>query len=119
MRPFALPLQSMFVVVSTAPMKALLRLMTTWSLAGGQIGLPVVVSRVGGLPEVVDEGRSGLRLAGRDALKQLIHSLIAEIGELGVHTGRFHERVGRHVATIEAADSILSLIHISEPTRPY
>ncbi len=49
------------------------------------------------------------REQARDALKQLIHSLIAEIGELGVHTGRFHERVGRHVATIEAADSIEGL----------
>jgi diguanylate cyclase len=45
----------------------------------------------------------------RHALKQLIHRLLDEIGELGAHTDRFHDNVGRHVQAIEAADSIESL----------
>ena len=45
----------------------------------------------------------------RNALKHLLHRLLDEIGELGAHTGRFHEAVGRHVEAIEAADSIESL----------
>lgn len=49
------------------------------------------------------------REEARLALKQLIHRLLDEIGELGAHTDRFHENVGRHVQAIEAADSIESL----------
>jgi diguanylate cyclase len=45
----------------------------------------------------------------RQALKQLIHQLLEEMGELGQHTGRFHDNVARHVQAIEAADSIESL----------
>jgi diguanylate cyclase len=45
----------------------------------------------------------------RQALKQLIHQLLEEMGELGQHTGRFHDNVSRHVQAIEAADSIESL----------
>ena len=49
------------------------------------------------------------REQARNALKQLIHRLLDEIGELGEHTGRFHDSVGRHVQAIEAAESIESL----------
>lgn len=49
------------------------------------------------------------RNQARDALKQLINRMLGEIGELGEHTGRFHDKVGRHVQAIEAADSIQSL----------
>jgi diguanylate cyclase len=45
----------------------------------------------------------------RNALKQLMTRLLAEIGELGEHTGRFHDSVGRHVQAIEAADSLEGL----------
>ena len=45
----------------------------------------------------------------RDALKAMIHRMIAELGTLGAQTGRFHESVGRHVETIERADSLESL----------
>jgi diguanylate cyclase len=51
----------------------------------------------------------GERDAARNALKQLMTRLLAEIGELGEHTGRFHDSVGRHVQAIEAADSLESL----------
>ncbi len=49
------------------------------------------------------------RNAARDALKQLIHRLLHELGDLGEHTGRFEERVGRHAEAIERADSLESL----------
>ena len=51
----------------------------------------------------------GERDQARQALKQLIHRLLEEIGELGEHTGRFHDNVGRHMRAIEAAGSIESL----------
>ena len=51
----------------------------------------------------------GERDAARNALKQLMTRLLAEIGELGEHTGRFHDSVGRHVQAIEAADSLQGL----------
>jgi diguanylate cyclase len=49
------------------------------------------------------------RNAARDALKALIHRMLAEVGELGETTGRFHDSVGRHAAAIEGADSLPSL----------
>ena len=49
------------------------------------------------------------RQAAREALKQLIHRMISEIGELGEHTGRFEESVGRHAEAIAQADSLESL----------
>ncbi len=49
------------------------------------------------------------RNAARDALKNLFQRMLAEIGELGEHTGRYHEAVGRHAAAIERADSIEGL----------
>jgi diguanylate cyclase len=51
----------------------------------------------------------GERDQARNALKALINRLLGEIGELGEHTGRFHDSVGRHVQAIEAADSIEGL----------
>ena len=51
----------------------------------------------------------GERDQARNALKQLINRLLGEIGELGEHTGRFHDKVGQHVQAIEAADSIEGL----------
>ena len=51
----------------------------------------------------------GERDQARNALKALINRLLGEIGELGEHTGRFHDNVGRHVQAIEAADSIEGL----------
>ena len=35
--------------------------------------------------------------------------MLEEIGELGEHTGRFHDSVARHVSAIEAADSLQDL----------
>lgn len=51
----------------------------------------------------------GERDQARNALKALINRLLGEIGELGEHTGRFHDSVGRHVRAIEAAESIEGL----------
>ncbi len=49
------------------------------------------------------------REAARDALKAMIQRMLAEIGELGQHTGRFSDNVQRYAGTIEQADSLQSL----------
>ena len=45
----------------------------------------------------------------RDALKSLIQRMLAELGELGTHTDRFQNNVGRYAEAIEKADSLESL----------
>ncbi len=49
------------------------------------------------------------RAAARDALKQLIHDMLREVGELGEHTGRFQTATARHAEAIEKADTLQSL----------
>ncbi|MFY7866132.1 diguanylate cyclase domain-containing protein [Roseateles sp.] len=49
------------------------------------------------------------RSRARDSLKSLIHQMLAELGELGQHTDRFQNSVGRYAAVIEKADSLESL----------
>ena len=49
------------------------------------------------------------RDGARDALKAMINRMLSELGELGTHTGRFHESVGRYADVIEQADSLESL----------
>jgi diguanylate cyclase len=49
------------------------------------------------------------REAARQALKQLIHQMLQEIGELGSTTDRFHTNLGRYAETIGQADSLESL----------
>jgi diguanylate cyclase len=51
----------------------------------------------------------GDREKARDALKGLIHQMLAELGELGSKTGDFHQSVGRYAEVIEEADSLESL----------
>jgi diguanylate cyclase len=54
------------------------------------------------------ELRAG-REQARNALKAMIQRMLAEIGELGQHTGRFNDNVQRYAHTIEQADSLQSL----------
>ena len=49
------------------------------------------------------------RQKARDALKLHIQQMLAELGELGMQTGRFQESVGRHADVVESADSLESL----------
>ena len=49
------------------------------------------------------------RDAARDALKGFIQRLLNDVGELGAHTDRFEESVGRHAQAIEQADSLEGL----------
>lgn len=49
------------------------------------------------------------RARARDALKSLIQRMLAEVGELGQHTGRFSDNVGRYAEVIAGADSLESL----------
>ena len=51
----------------------------------------------------------GEREQAREALKSLIHQMLAELNELGSRTGDFHQSVGRYAEVIEDADSIESL----------
>lgn len=51
----------------------------------------------------------GDRDKARDALKDLIQRMLAELGELGEHTGRFSDGLVRYAETIEQADSLESL----------
>ncbi len=49
------------------------------------------------------------RAKAQGQLKQLINRMLAELGELGSQTGRFHENIGRYADVIERADSLESL----------
>jgi diguanylate cyclase len=49
------------------------------------------------------------RQAASRALKDLIQRLLGEIGELGEHTGRFGDSVGRHAEAIAKAETLESL----------
>lgn len=49
------------------------------------------------------------RAKAQDQLKQLITRMLAELGELGSQTGRFHDNIGRYADVIEKADSLESL----------
>lgn len=49
------------------------------------------------------------RSKARDSLKGLIQRMLAELGELGQHTDRFQNNVGRYANAIEQADSLESL----------
>lgn len=49
------------------------------------------------------------RAQARDALKGLINQMLGELGELGSHTGRFEEKVGRYAEVIDQAESLESL----------
>jgi diguanylate cyclase len=49
------------------------------------------------------------RNKAQDQLKLLLNRMLAELGELGSQTGRFHENLGRYAGVIEQADSLESL----------
>jgi diguanylate cyclase len=49
------------------------------------------------------------RQAARDALRQLIHDMVLQVGELGEHTGRFQRVTQAHAQAIEQADSLEEL----------
>jgi diguanylate cyclase len=49
------------------------------------------------------------RVAAREALKQLLADMLAEVGELGEHTGRFHVATERHAEAIANADTLQGL----------
>ncbi|MBQ0944048.1 diguanylate cyclase [Ideonella sp. 4Y16] len=51
----------------------------------------------------------GERDLARQALKDLIQRMLAELGELDEHTGRFQDGMLRYAQTIERADSLESL----------
>ncbi len=54
----------------------------------------------------------GERQAARDALKQLIHDMLLEVGELGDQAGRFQQATAAHAAAIEQADTLEGLAEV-------
>ncbi len=52
------------------------------------------------------------RQAARDALKQLIHDMVLEVGELGDHAGRFQLATAQHAQAIEQAQTLESLAQV-------
>ena len=54
----------------------------------------------------------GERQAARDALRQLIHVMVVEVGELGDHAGRFQLATAQHVEAIEGAESLENLAEV-------
>ncbi len=54
----------------------------------------------------------GERQAARDALKQLIHDMLFEVGELGEQAGRFHTATAQHAQAIEHAETLEGLADV-------
>ena len=54
----------------------------------------------------------GERQAARAALKQLIHDMVVEVGELGDHAGRFQLATAQHVEAIAGASTLESLAEV-------
>ena len=65
--------------------------------------------------ELLDETRTAQRslqaerAQARDALRDMVRQVLAELGELGSATGRFSDKVAGYAQAIEAADSLDSL----------
>lgn len=54
----------------------------------------------------------GQRQAARDALRQLLHDMLLEVGELGDHAGRFQLATAQHALAIEQADTLEGLAEV-------
>jgi diguanylate cyclase len=79
------------------------------------LGLPPTLRGVRAATDLLALARDrqrGLRVErahARDALKSLIHRMLAELGTLGETTGRFSDSIGRYAQAVEQADSLESL----------
>lgn len=54
----------------------------------------------------------GERQAAREALRQLLHVMLIEVGELGDQAGRFQAATAAHAAAIEQADTLEDLADV-------
>ncbi len=54
----------------------------------------------------------GERQAAREALKQLIHDMVLEVGELGDHAGRFELATAQHAQAISGAATLEGLAEV-------
>ncbi|MDZ7590157.1 MAG: diguanylate cyclase [Rubrivivax sp.] len=52
------------------------------------------------------------RQAARDGLKQLIHTMVKEVGELGEQTGRLQVVTEEHASAVESADTLEGLADV-------
>jgi len=87
-------------------------------------GLPVVATRVGGIPEIIEDGLSGLLVPAQDdqALAEAIlrvmqdPGLAAKLGRAGQQRVRDHFSFDRLIAEIEQLYSLTSPSQITEPS---
>ena len=73
------------------------------------------VKSISELLRTTRDRQAQLRVArdgARQALKSMIHDMLAELGELGQQTGRFQDHVGRYASVVENADSLESLADV-------
>jgi diguanylate cyclase len=84
--------------------------------AGDDAGLSVRGVRAAGalLAETRQQQRQlrSERQAAQRALRQLIQTMLIEVGELGASTGRFQQATERHVEAIAKADTLESLADV-------
>ncbi|CAN5695005.1 hypothetical protein BH09PSE5_BH09PSE5_39700 [soil metagenome] len=76
---------------------------------------PRGVRAVSGLLKATRERQLDLRHereTARTALRGLVTHMLHELDDLGAHTGRFHESVGRYADVIEQADSLEGLADV-------
>ncbi|APW36070.1 hypothetical protein RD110_01660 [Rhodoferax koreense] len=81
-------------------------------LEAGAFSLPVVASRVGGIPEIITEGEHGLLVAPDDAavLAQALRTLLAAPDEARAMGRRLHERVMATFSWRTACQQYVALI---------
>jgi glycosyltransferase involved in cell wall biosynthesis len=85
-------------------------------------GLPVLATRVGGLPEVVNDGETGFLCEPND-LSSLVQGLVrvatAESGTLQIIGERAATRVGRDHDQVESFQRVADLLrHVARGSRP-
>jgi diguanylate cyclase len=85
------------------------------ALRGGAEGAGMTVRGVRSVSEllrVTRERQKVLRIEraqARDALRELIRKMLQDLGELGAHTGRYSDSMGRYAQVIGEADTLQGL----------
>jgi starch synthase len=88
-------------------------------LEAGAIGLPVVASRVGGIPEILEEGATGLMVRADDtaALAAGLQSLLDDPARAQAMGARLRHRVASTFTWTAAYAQYVALAGSSHPSR--